>query len=74
MQNQQPFMYSQFCYHFQQHAEKDRTNTHIPRKPGDRIEVVWAGDKMYIVDGGPGKGIPAYLLVGVLPFSMNVAL
>lgn len=37
--NQQPFMYSQFCYHFQQFSEKERATMHIPRKPGDRIEV-----------------------------------
>ena len=48
--NQQPFMYSQFCFHFQQYAEKDRATMHIPRKPGDRIEMDWAGDKMYLVD------------------------
>ena len=67
---QQPFMYSQFCYHFQQYAEKDRATMHIPRKPGDRIEVDWAGDKMYIVDRDTGEATPAYLFVGVLSFSM----
>lgn len=67
---QQPFMYSQFCYHFQQYAEKERATMHIPRKPGDRIEVDWAGDKMYIVDRDTGEAIPVYLFVGVLPFSM----
>lgn len=67
---QQPFMYSQFCYHFQQYAEKERAAMHIPRKPGDRIEVDWAGDKMYIVDRDTGEAIPVYLFVGVLPFSM----
>lgn len=68
--NQQPFMYSQFCFYFQQHAEKDRATMHIPRKPGDRIEVDWAGDKMYMVDRDTGEAVPVYLFVGVLPFSM----
>lgn len=68
--NQQPFMYSQFCFHFQQYAEKDRATMHIPRKPGDRIEVEWAGDKMYIVDRDTGEATPAYLFIGVLSFSM----
>ena len=67
---EQPFMYSQFCYHFQQYAEKERATMHIPRKPGDRIEVDWAGDKLYIVDRDTGEAIPVYLFVGVLPFSM----
>lgn len=43
---------------------------HIPRKPGDRIEVDWAGDKLYIVDRDTGEAIPVYLFVSVLPFSM----
>ena len=67
---EQPFMYSQFCYHFQQYAEKERATMHIPRKPGDSIQVDWAGDKMYIVDRDTGEASPAYLFVGVLPFSM----
>lgn len=65
-----PFMYSQFCYHFQKFAEQERATMHIPRKPGDRIEVDWAGDKLYIVDRDTGEAIPVYLFVGVLPFSM----
>lgn len=67
---EQPFMYSQFCFHFQKFAERERATMHIPRKPGDRIEVDWAGDKLYIVDRDTGEAIPVYLFVGVLPFSM----
>ena len=67
---EQPFMYSQFCFHFQKFAEQERATMHIPRKPGDRIEVDWAGDKLYIVDRDTGEAIPVYLFVGVLPFSM----
>ena len=67
---EQPFMYSQFCLHFQKFAEQERATMHIPRKPGDRIEVDWAGDKLYITDRDTGEAIPVYLFVGVLPFSM----
>ena len=67
---EQPFMYSQFCFHFQKFAEQERATMHIPRKPGDRIEVDWAGDKLYIVDRDTGEAIPVYLFVGVLLFSM----
>ena len=67
---EQPFMYSQFCFYFQKFAEQERATMHIPRKPGDRIEVDWAGDKLYIVDRDTGEAIPVYLFVGVLPFSM----
>ena len=67
---QQPFMYSQFCHHFQQYAEKKCATMHIPRKPGDSIEVDWAGDKLYIVDRDTGEVNTVYLFVGVLPHSM----
>lgn len=30
----------------------------------------WAGDRMYTVDRDTGEAIPAFLFVGVLPFSM----
>ena len=43
---------------------------HIPRKPGDSIEVDWAGDKLYIVDRDTGEVNTVYLFVGVLPHSM----
>lgn len=67
---EQPFMYSQFCFYFQKFAEQERATMHIPRKPGDRIEVDWARDKLYIVDRDTGEAIPVYLFVSVLPFSM----
>lgn len=69
---QQSFMYSQFCYHFQQHAQLERATMHIPRKPGDSIKVDWAGDKLYIVDLDTGEAVPVSLFVSVLPFSMYV--
>lgn len=40
----EPLMYSQFCYHIQQVERKCRTTMHINRKPGEQIEVDWAGD------------------------------
>jgi hypothetical protein len=57
----QPFMYSQFCFRYQKFAEQERATMHIPRKPGDRIEVDWAGDKLYIVDRDTGEAILLFL-------------
>ena len=62
-------MYSQFCYHYQQFAEKKRATMHIPRKPGEQIEVDWAGQTAAIVDRDTGEIIPAYVFVGVLSYS-----
>lgn len=36
--------------YYQKHAEKKRATMHIPRKPGEQIEVDWAGDPAYVVD------------------------
>ena len=44
MNGEEPLMYSQFCYYIQKDEEKRRATMHIPRKPGEQIEVDWAGD------------------------------
>ncbi len=40
----EPLMYSHFCYYVQKEEEKRRATMRIPRKPGEQIEVDWAGD------------------------------
>jgi hypothetical protein len=37
-------MYSQFCYHIQKDEQKRRASMHINRKPGEQVEIDWAGD------------------------------
>ncbi len=68
--NEQPLMYSQFCFHYQQHADKKRTTMHIPRKPGDQTEVDWAGKTASVIDSDTGEIIPVYIFVGVLSYSL----
>ena len=41
MSREEPLMYSQFCYYIQKDEEKRRATMHIPRKPGEQIEVDW---------------------------------
>lgn len=55
-----------FPLHSQQYAEKNRAIIHIPRKPGNIIEVDWAGDKLYIVDRDTDESNTVYLFVGLL--------
>ena len=64
-----PLMYSQFCYHIQQNEQKRRATMHIDRKPGEQIEVDWAGDPAQITDPDTGEIINAYIFVGVLTYS-----
>ena len=65
----EPLMYSQFCYHIQQDEQKRRATMHINRKPGEQIEVDWAGDPARITDPDTGEFIPAFLFVGVMTYS-----
>ena len=64
-----PLMYSQFCYYIQKDEEKHRATMHIGRKPGDQIEVDWAGDPAYVIDPDTGEAIKAWLFVAVLSYS-----
>jgi len=67
---EEPLMYSQFCYHIQQDEQKRHATMHIPRKPGEQIEVDWAGDPAHIIDPDTGEIINAWLFVGVMTYSM----
>jgi transposase len=67
--NEQPLMYSQFCYHYQKYAEKKRATMHIPRKPGEQIEVDWAGQNAEIINDETGEIIPAYIFVAAFSYS-----
>ena len=51
----EPLMYSQFCYHIQQDEQKRRATMHINRKPGEQVEVDWAGDPATIIDPDTGE-------------------
>lgn len=48
-------MYSQFCYYIQKDEEKRRATMHINRKPGEQVEVDWAGDPAKIIDPDTGE-------------------
>ena len=65
----EPLMYSQFCYHIQQNEQKRNATMCIPRKPGEQIEVDWAGSPAQIIDPDTGEIIDASLFVGVLSYS-----
>lgn len=70
LSGEEPLMYSQFCYHIQQDEQKRHATMHIPRKPGEQIEVDWAGDPAYITDPDTGELTSAWLFVGVMTYSM----
>lgn len=66
---EEPLMYSQFCYHIQQDEQKHRATMHISRKPGEQVEVDWAGDPATVIDPDTGEALKAYVFVGVMTYS-----
>jgi len=64
-----PFMYTQFCKYYREFAVTSKATMHIDHKPGEKLEVDWAGKTMPVVDSITGKEAGAYLFVATLPCS-----
>lgn len=67
-----PYQYTQFCDIYRAWAKKSKATMRIHHKPGDAMEVDWAGGTLSIKDPITGETVPAYLFVGVLPCSCYV--
>jgi transposase len=64
-----PYQYTQFCYYYRQFALTTRATMHLSRKPGEQMEVDWAGSQAAIIDRESGEILPAYIFVAVLSYS-----
>ena len=64
-----PYMYTQFCEKYRQWARVTKATMRIQHKPGDAMEVDWAGATLDIHDPVTGEVSKAYLFVAVLPCS-----
>jgi transposase len=64
-----PLMYTQFCLHYRQYAVIHKATLHIDHKPGEQMEVDWAGTTMSLQDNITNKAIPVYLFVAALSCS-----
>ena len=62
-------MYSQFCYYIQLEEQKRRATMHIPRNPGQQVEVDWAGDTASVIDRDTGEIIKVYVFVAAMSYS-----
>ncbi len=67
-----PYQYTQFCDIYRAWAKKSKATMRIHHKPGDAMEVDWAGGTLPIKDPVTGETVPAYLFIGVLPCSCYV--
>ena len=64
-----PYMYTQFCEKYRRWARITKATMRITHKPGDTMQVDWAGDPLYIRNPVTGEEQPLYLFVAVLPCS-----
>jgi transposase len=64
-----PYMYTQFCEKYRDWASLTKATMRIRHKPGDTMQVDWAGNTMDIYDPFTGETFKAYLFVSVLPCS-----
>lgn len=64
-----PYQSTQFNKYYADYVHKTKATMHLNHKPGETMQVDWAGDTMGIVDTDTGELIPAYLFVSVLPYS-----
>lgn len=69
LSNEIPLMYSQFCNYYRKFAATTKATMHIHRKPGEQLEVDWAGQTAAIVDQDTGELIPVYVFVAALSSS-----
>ena len=64
-----PYGLTQFKTHYREYLTETKATMHINRKPGDIMEVDWAGQTAHIIDTDTGDLLPAYVFVAVLPYS-----
>ena len=64
-----PYQLTQFKKYYRDYVVKSKATMHIHRKPGEIMEVDWAGQTAELVDSDTGEIIPAYMFVKALPYS-----
>ena len=64
-----PYQKTQFGKYFRDHIKESEFTDIIRHKPGETIEVDWAGTRPYWFDPDTGEKIEGYLFIGVLSYS-----
>ena len=67
-----PYMSTQFGEKYRKWAQITKATMRITHKPGDAMEVDWAGDTIPVFDPVTGEADGVYLFVAVLPCSCYV--
>lgn len=64
-----PYMYSQYCDKYRHWARLTKATMRINHKPGDAMQVDWAGTTIKYQDAVTGDEYDAYIFASVLPCS-----
>lgn len=70
--NQPYYSYSTFTRNYSTYVHRSNYTSAIRHRPGETVEVDWAGKKMSYTDRDSGQVIPVYLFVATLPYSQYV--
>jgi transposase len=64
-----PYQLTQFKKYYHDFVVKNKATMHIDRKPGEIIEVDWAGQTAGVTSTDTGEIMDAYVFAAVLPYS-----
>jgi len=64
-----PYKSTQFNKYYADFVHKTKATMHLEHKPGETLQVDWAGQTAGLVDTDTGELIAAYVFVAVLPYS-----
>jgi transposase len=64
-----PYKTTQFYQYYREHIQKTKATMRIGHKPGETMEVDWAGQTASVRNTDTGEPIKAYIFVAVLPYS-----
>jgi transposase len=64
-----PYQLTQFKKYYREWAAQTKATMHLNRKPGELMEVDWAGQTTTVIDDETGEPIDAYVFVAALPYS-----
>lgn len=64
-----PYQLTQFKKYYCDYTMKNSATMHLNHKPGEIMQVDWAGDTAAVIDTDTGEEIPVYVFVATLPYS-----
>jgi len=64
-----PYQSTQFNKYYAEYVHKTKATMHLEHKPGETMQVDWAGQASGFINTDTGEVIPAYLFVSVLPYN-----